>query len=55
MFRFMCKYMKKSNVREHMQFFAVIEFAIFCRPFETENLMTFERIIGKSYDKNDTT
>lgn len=37
----------RDAVRKYMYFFAAIEFAIFCRPFETENLKTFERIIGQ--------
>lgn len=42
----------KEAVHDYRNSFSAIEFAIYCRPFEEENLEIFERIIGGSYGKN---
>ena len=42
----------RDAVSDYRKFFSAIEFAVYCRPYETENLKTFERIIGSKYDNN---
>ena len=42
----------KEAVHDCRNVFSAIEFAIYCRPFEEENLKIFERIIRGSYGKN---
>ena len=40
----------RDAVSDYGKFFSAIEFAVYCRPNETENLKTFERIIGNRHD-----
>lgn len=42
----------RDAVNNYREFFSAIEFAFYCRPYETENLKIFERIIGSRYGKN---
>lgn len=38
----------RDAVSDYGKIFSAIEFAVYCRPYETENLKIFERIIGVS-------
>ena len=37
----------RDAVSDYRNLFSVIDFAVYCRPYETENLKTFERILGE--------
>lgn len=38
----------RDAVSDYGKIFSAIEFAVYCRPYETDNLKIFERIIGAS-------
>ena len=42
----------RDAVSDYGKIFSAIEFAVYCRSYETENLKIFERIIGNRYGKN---